>query len=59
MRSTPGGSVVPCDQMQDRQNVSDPFFSPDGRSIGFCCGNLYTVSLSGGRRRPLYESILP
>src|SRR6185503_417741 len=49
----------PCDVLQDRQSVSDPFFSLDGRSIGFSCGNLYTISLAGGPATTLYESVIP
>jgi serine/threonine-protein kinase len=47
---------IPCG---DRPCVSDPFFSPDGKSLGFSCGNLYRVSLSGGAPVLLVESAVP
>jgi serine/threonine-protein kinase len=48
---------LPCDP--NRQQVSDPFFSPDGKSIGFTCGDLYKVSVSGGPAVKLAESAIP
>jgi eukaryotic-like serine/threonine-protein kinase len=49
---------LPCDQ-NDRQEVYEPFFSPDGKSLGFTCGELYRISLSGGPAIKLYESAIP
>lgn len=48
---------LPCED--GRQEVYDPFFSPDGKSLGFTCGELYTISLSGGPATRLYESAIP
>ena len=46
---------LPCDQMRDHQ-VYDPFFSTDGRSIGFSCAGLYRMPLDGGPAVRLVES---
>jgi serine/threonine-protein kinase len=43
---------LPCEDHQ----VYDPFFSPDGRSIGFSCGGLYRMPLDGGPAVRLLES---
>ena len=45
---------LPCDQI--RAQVYDPFFSPDGRSIGFSCAGLYRMPLDGGPAVRLVES---
>src|SRR5262245_5553763 len=51
---------VPCGNQIGRQEVAaDPFFSPDGGSLGFSCGNLYRIPLSGGTPVPLVESTIP
>ena len=46
---------LPCDRIRDHQ-VYDPFFSPDGRSIGFSCAGLYRMPLDGGPAVRLVES---
>ncbi len=50
---------VACDRRKGYQEVSDPFFSPDGASLGYSCGNLYTGSLTGGPATLLAESVIP
>ena len=50
---------LPCDAQPGAQHVSDPFFSPDGRSLGFSCGTLYKMSLDGGTATSLFESAIP
>ncbi|HEX4826220.1 MAG TPA: protein kinase [Candidatus Polarisedimenticolaceae bacterium] len=51
---------VPCGRAIGRtQEAFDPFFSPDGASVGFSCGNMYRIPLSGGTAVPLVESEIP
>jgi serine/threonine protein kinase/Tol biopolymer transport system component len=37
--------------------VSNPFFSPDGKWLGFTSTGIYKVSLSGGRTIPVVENV--
>jgi len=47
---------LPCDRIPAQ--VYDPFFSPDGRSIGFSCAGLYRMPLAGGPAIRLVESAI-
>ena len=50
---------LPCHRVFNGPAPSDPFFSPDGRSLGFTCGNLYRIPLAGGNAVPIVESAIP